>query len=74
MSARFRRPVRSPRTPERETGYLERVLAFGLLAGKPGEVIHINVQHDNDCPRLAGGKCECTPDIEAVRQLEQRRA
>jgi hypothetical protein len=50
------------------------VLEFGLLVGKPGEVIHVNVMHDSSCPRLAGGMCACTPDIEAVRPLEQRRA
>lgn len=72
MSARFRQLGLPPRKPP--TGYLERVLAFGLVTAKPGEVIHINVLHDDDCPRLRGGECRCVPDIEAVKPLERRRA
>jgi hypothetical protein len=28
----------------------------------PG-VYQLNVAHDKDCPKLAGGECRCQPDI-----------
>jgi hypothetical protein len=29
----------------------------------PGEVAMLTVAHDDDCPKLLGGDCACTPDI-----------
>jgi len=59
------------RKPAPAPGYLERTLGFGLTL-KPGEIAVINVLHDDDCPRLAGGECCCVPDIEAVRPLRRQ--
>lgn len=28
-----------------------------------GSITHINVSHDDDCPSLSGGQCNCDVDI-----------
>jgi hypothetical protein len=36
---------------------LERIL-------KPGAITVLHYHHDADCPQLAGGACQCDPDME----------
>jgi hypothetical protein len=56
-------------------GYLEQILRYGLSGAlEPGEIVIINVLHDDDCPRLRNGRCQCTPDITAVKPLARRSA
>jgi len=46
-------------------GYIDKIMA-ALEAGqlKPGEVTHVGIAHDEDCPKLRGdGPCICEPDI-----------
>jgi hypothetical protein len=26
-------------------------------------ITHVNVSHDDDCPKLSGGECHCDPDV-----------
>lgn len=73
MSSRFRR-VGSPRKPARETGYIERVIEYGLQHIAPGEIVRIHIGHDDNCPRLRNRPCRCVPTIEAVRPLQGRHA
>ena len=48
-------------TPERHR-YVARLLAL-VAAGEiplwPGQVTHVDVYHDDVCPALSGGVCEC---------------
>jgi len=41
-------------------------LLFKHLAAnpvRPGSVSHVEVRHDDDCPRLRDGDCTCSPII-----------
>ncbi|WP_242391992.1 hypothetical protein [Anaeromyxobacter oryzisoli] len=31
-----------------------------------GRVYHITIAHDDDCPQLRGGICECDPHIREI--------
>ena len=43
--------------------YLKDVLKAGAkVAGQPG-AFYIEVQHDDWCPKLKGGSCNCNPDV-----------
>ena len=45
-------------------GYLRmimRLVAVGKL--RPGDVVHVEVCHEERCPFLAGGVCTCDPEI-----------
>ncbi len=35
----------------------------GVLVAKPGTATVIDVYHDDWCPFLQGGVCDCNPDI-----------
>jgi len=39
-------------------------------AGEPCILI-VNVQHDDDCPQLRGGLCQCSPDTSVGRVKDQ---
>lgn len=30
---------------------------------KPGELRHVTIIHEDDCPRLKGGPCLCDPEV-----------
>ena len=32
----------------------------------PGQFSETWVRHDDDCPRLRGGLCNCNPDLEVI--------
>lgn len=34
------------------------------LSLKPGTVTLLSYYHDDDCPQLSGGACQCDPDME----------
>lgn len=43
-------------------GYVDRLMAaYAVLP--TGTVSQANVEHDAGCPALAGGDCQCTPNI-----------
>ena len=37
-----------------------------LAGGKPGQVIHVNVQHDEWCAHWKGGACNCDFNVEQI--------
>lgn len=50
-----------------ERALLEAV-ARGDVPSPPGEVVHVHILHDDDCPHLANvdgkrGPCRCSPDV-----------
>ena len=56
--------------PDRESwlrqSYVATLLAMldrGDLALMPGEVVHVDVYHDDGCPALDGGVCNCESDV-----------
>jgi len=44
-------------------GKLLAMVAAGELALWPGQVAHVDIFHDRDCPALSGGVCGCEPDV-----------
>ncbi len=46
-----------------ERDFAAAVWAAGGLA--PGSVVLIDVAHDAECPKLAGGGCRCDPEVSA---------
>lgn len=40
---------------------LMKAQALGLI--RPGEVAHVEVAHDSDCPALKRRECRCRPDV-----------
>lgn len=46
---------------------LEQMLARGELDLMPGEVVHVDIFHDDDCPALGGGVCDCSQPVVRVR-------
>lgn len=40
--------------------------ARGVISSAPGTVNDIWVYHDDDCPKLRGGLCNCNPDLEVI--------
>ena len=54
------------------TNYLATIVAR-MNAARPGEVVHVDVLHDDWCFKLGGfGACSCTPDI-SFRPDDSRR-
>lgn len=46
--------------------YLTRLLrAHSLGTFRPGEVVTVEVLHDDDCTRPSGGPCTCRPEVHA---------
>ena len=48
--------------------YTDKVVAIGLEAarqGRRGEVIHVNVAHDDWCGVFRGLRCACEPEVTA---------
>ncbi len=44
--------------------YLARIVALYAAGGlRRGQVHQVDVLHDDWCPRLRGGDCQCTPDL-----------
>ncbi len=42
--------------------------AAGVI--RPGEVSHVEVKHDRDCPALKRRVCRCKPDFRLIRSGE----
>ena len=50
-----------------KSNYFSRLLKAGAHGTfQPGTVTVINVVHDDGCPLLRGGACNCEPDITAT--------
>ena len=32
----------------------------------------IEIRHDDDCPRLTGGECDCDPEIESGARIARK--
>lgn len=45
-----------------QQNYLRKLSEMTAYA-KPGKVVHIDVLHDDGCPFLEGGDCNCNPGI-----------
>jgi hypothetical protein len=44
--------------------YIEKIIKFaGEQKIGPGVVAHVQVKHDNDCPKLRGGVCRCEVEV-----------
>jgi hypothetical protein len=55
---------RAARRSRRLPSYLPKILEVYRALGSPrGGVSHILIGHDDDCPRLEGGECNCNPDV-----------
>jgi hypothetical protein len=51
-------------------------LLLGRLTGYPlipGAVLEVDVLHDDDCPRLQGGECNCLPEVELHAEHDPER-
>lgn len=48
--------------------YLKNILkAASKGTNKPGQITHVEVLHDDDCPFLQGkGACSCEPEIKVM--------
>jgi hypothetical protein len=49
--------------------YVKKIVAAherGVISSAPGTVNNIWVYHDDDCPKLRGGLCNCNPDLEVI--------
>jgi hypothetical protein len=44
-----------------------------LVDARPGELREVTIYHDSNCPRLIGGRCTCSPELELLNR-QQRRA
>jgi hypothetical protein len=51
--------------------YQPAMIQFGMEHGKPGQVGHIVVRHDDWCPFLRGKDCSCSPEFEFHNQLPE---
>ena len=62
-------------SPERHR-YVARLLAMlerGELVTSPGQVTHVDVFHDDWCPALSGGVCECDAVVKVRGSAGTRR-
>ena len=51
--------------------YLKDILkavSTGRIQTRPGQVAHIEVLHDDDCPFLQGKECTCKPDVKLIEK------
>jgi hypothetical protein len=49
---------------------LERLADYPLT---PGATIEVEFLHDDDCPKLRGGECTCTPDVQLRAEHDPER-
>lgn len=40
-----------------------KTISIGQIQTQPGQVTHVEVLHDDDCPFLQGGECTCKPEV-----------
>ena len=43
-----------------------------LVDMQPGELREVTIYHDPDCPRLIGGLCTCSPELDLLNRRERR--
>jgi hypothetical protein len=44
--------------------YISKIIKFaGEQKLQPGAIAHVQIAHDNNCPFLTGGTCNCNVDI-----------
>jgi len=46
--------------------------AIGSARASGTGVLIVNVQHDDDCPQLRGGLCQCSPETSMGRVKDQK--
>ena len=51
--------------------YLRQALEH-MKHARPGEVIHVEIRHDDWCPIFEGGPCNCDPDVESGARVERK--
>lgn len=53
--------------------YMARLLGLARQGAFPdGAVTHVEVSHDDDCPRPDGGPCTCSPTIAWGPDVQRR--
>ncbi len=48
----------------------QELLANGFI--EPGSVHHVEIQHDDDCPKLAGGECCCDVNVVSGPAIDEK--
>lgn len=38
----------------------------------PGELHHVEVRHDPDCPHWDGGSCDCDAEVESGERVDRK--
>ena len=51
--------------------YLRQVLEHAKDV-RPGEVVHVEVRHDNWCGIYEGRACDCEPEVESGARVERK--
>ena len=51
--------------------YLRQVLE-NVKHARAGEVVHVEVRHDDSCGILKGRACDCQPDVESGQRVERK--
>ena len=51
--------------------YLRQALA-NVKHVRPGEVVHVEVRHDDDCGIFEGRPCDCEPEVESGARVERK--
>lgn len=58
--------LKKPKKRRYKHSYVSKVTRLAKSGQLPkGEVVHIDVIHDDGCPRLRGGRCSCDPEVSA---------
>jgi hypothetical protein len=48
--------------------YISKLISFaGEQKLQPGAIAHVQIAHDNNCPFLTGGTCNCNVDISLMQ-------
>ena len=51
--------------------YLRQVLEHAKDV-RPGEVVQVEVRHDDDCGIFEGRPCDCEPEVESGERVERK--
>ena len=55
----------------RSPNYLRQVLQHGKDV-PPGEVVHVEVRHDDDCGIFENRACDCEPEVESGDRVDRK--
>ena len=39
---------------------------------RPGEIVHVEVRHDDDCGIFENRACDCAPEVESGRRVDRK--